>query len=79
MSTLDILLFTISIVIIFLGLLLSNTGSGSGINTLSGQDIELFKKTKTRGVLKKLQILLFILGLTLLIIAVVVNRTRGNA
>ena len=34
---------------IVLGLLLSKSGTTSGIVTLSAQDMEIFKKTKDRG------------------------------
>jgi len=44
-----ILCSIIAALCIILGLLLSKSGSSSGITTMSGQDMEIFKKTKDRG------------------------------
>lgn len=55
------------------GLLLSRSGSSGGLATLAGQDLEIFKKTKDRGIVKILQIFLFFMAISLIIIAIVVH------
>lgn len=59
MSTVIIIL-TIAIICVILGLLLSSSGSSAGLGSISGQDLEIFKKTKDRGIIKIIQFLLFI-------------------
>ncbi|MDQ0514339.1 preprotein translocase subunit SecG [Mycoplasmoides fastidiosum] len=71
MSTLEIVIYVIAVIILIIGLLLSNSGSTGGLAALSGQDLEIFKKTKDRGSIKILQIVMFSLVFLLLIIAVV--------
>ena len=56
-----------------IGLLLSKSGSSSGLATLAGQDLEIFKKTKDRGWTKWLQITMFIMTVVLVVIAIVVH------
>ena len=56
-----------------IGLLLSKSGSSSGLATLAGQDLEIFKKTKDRGWTKWLQITMFIMTVVLIVIAIVVH------
>jgi preprotein translocase subunit SecG len=46
------MIVTLCVVIIALGLLLSGSGSSSGLVATSGQDLELFRKTKDRGLIK---------------------------
>lgn len=58
---------------IVLGLLLSKTGSSSGITTMSGQDMEIFKKTKDRGWMKIFQIVMILSSFALLITAIVMK------
>lgn len=58
---------------ILLGLLLSKTGSSSGITTMSGQDMEIFKKTKDRGWMKIFQIVMILSSFALLITAIVMK------
>jgi preprotein translocase subunit SecG len=52
------------------GLLLSGSGSTTGLTAIAGQDLELFKKTKDRGFVKILQILMFILMFIMIALAV---------
>lgn len=56
---------------IILGLLLSKSGSSTGIATMSGQDMEIFKKSKDRGWPKIFQIVMILCSFSLLIIAIV--------
>jgi preprotein translocase subunit SecG len=50
-----------SILAILIGLMLSSSGSNAGLTALSGQDLELFRKTKDRGFVKLLQIIALII------------------
>jgi preprotein translocase subunit SecG len=52
------------------GLLLSGSGSTTGLTAIAGQDLELFKKTKDRGFVKILQIMMFILMFIMIVLAV---------
>lgn len=58
---------------IIVGLLLSKSGSSSGITTMSGQDMEIFKKTKDRGWTKIFQITMIILAFCLIVIALILK------
>lgn len=68
-----ILCSIIAALCIILGLLLSKSGSSSGISTMSGQDMEIFKKTKDRGWMKIFQIVMILCSFALLIIAIVMK------
>lgn len=70
MST-TIIILIVAIIIVILGLLLSGTGSNAGLGSISGQDLEIFKKTKDRGIIKILQFIMFI-TLVGLFIAIIV-------
>lgn len=70
MST-TIIILIVAIVIVILGLLLSGTGSNAGLGSITGQDLEIFKKTKDRGIIKILQFIMFI-TLVGLFIAIIV-------
>ena len=62
---------------IIAGLLLSSSGSTSGLSAMAGQDLELFKKTKDRGFVKLMQMLLFVIlfiGIVVLIVSKVVSK-----
>ncbi|MDR3249669.1 MAG: preprotein translocase subunit SecG [Mycoplasmataceae bacterium] len=63
-----IVLLILSVVVIAFGLMLSSSGSTAGLTAMSGQDLELFKKTKDRGLVKWLQIGMYILLLVILIL-----------
>lgn len=73
MST-TIIILIVAIIIIILGLLLSGTGSNAGLSNISGQDLEIFKKTKDRGIIKILQFIMFIaligLGIAIVVVAI---------
>lgn len=55
-----ILLIMASITSIVVGLMLSSSGTTSGLTSNNGSDLELFKKTKDRGLVKLLQIIMFL-------------------
>ncbi len=76
MST-TIIVLIIAIIIVILGLLLSGTGSSAGLSNVSAQDLEIFKKTKDRGIIKILQFIMFI-ALIALTIAIVVIAATGT-
>ncbi|MDR2568508.1 MAG: preprotein translocase subunit SecG [Mycoplasmataceae bacterium] len=72
MTPVVIAMIVIAALIIVVGLFLSGSGSTTGLTAMSGQDLELFKKTKDRGMVKVLQIILFLLflaSITLIILA----------
>ncbi|QZX48884.1 preprotein translocase subunit SecG [Mycoplasma sp. E35C] len=71
MSATEIVMFVLAIVALLIGLGLSNSGTTGGLASLSGQDLEIFKKTKDRGIIKILQIAMFILMLIFLIIGLI--------
>ena len=67
-----IVFIVIGAIAILAGLLLSSSGSTSGLSAMAGQDLELFKKTKDRGFVKGMQMLMFLLifiGIIVLIVA----------
>jgi preprotein translocase subunit SecG len=76
MPTVSIVLLAISILCLIVGLMLSGSGSTTGLTAIAGQDLELFKKTKDRGFVKVLQITMFILMLVMIILAAVFGLTK---
>jgi preprotein translocase subunit SecG len=58
-----------------IGLLLSGSGSTTGLTALAGQDLELFKKTKDRGFVKILQMTMFVLMFVVFAIAIIGSIT----
>ena len=71
MTGIDIFLFILAIIILIIGLMLSYAGTpGGGLAALAGEDLELFRKTKDRGVIKLLQIIMFVLVIILLAIGI---------
>lgn len=66
MTPIAIVMFVLGGIALIVGLLLSGSGTGAGLNASAGQDLELFKKTKDRGFVKILQIVMFILMIGLL-------------
>lgn len=70
MST-AIIILVVALVIIIVGLLLSGSGSSAGLTNISGQDLEIFKKSKDRGIVKVLQITMFFLALILVTLILV--------
>lgn len=74
MTGIEIFLFILAIIILIVGLLLSYAGTpGGGLAALAGEDLELFRKTKDRGVIKILQIIMFILVIILIAIGIIVR------
>jgi preprotein translocase subunit SecG len=67
----SIALLVLSLVCLIIGLLLSGSGSTTGLTALAGQDLELFKKTKDRGFVKILQMVMFILMFVIFTVAIV--------
>ncbi len=67
MTGIDIFLFILAVIILIIGLLLAYAGTpGGGLAALAGEDLELFRKTKDRGIIKILQIIMFILVIILI-------------
>ncbi|WP_027119845.1 preprotein translocase subunit SecG [[Mycoplasma] testudinis] len=71
MGPIQIIMFVLAVFSLLIGLLLSNSGTTGGLASLSGQDLEIFKKTKDRGLIKGLQIVMFVFMLLFLILGLV--------
>ncbi|MGL4948515.1 MAG: preprotein translocase subunit SecG [Mycoplasma sp.] len=54
-----------------LGLLLSSSGASAGLSNISAQDLEIFRKTKDRGMVKLLQVIFVIMLIVISILIVV--------
>lgn len=77
MTPIFVLMFILGIIALLIGLLLSSSGSTTNLLSTGGQDLELFKKTKDRGFIKILQIVMFVVSLALIIcgfIAMMINK-----
>lgn len=77
MTPIFVVMFILGIIALLIGLLLSSSGSTTNLLSTGGQDLELFKKTKDRGFIKILQIVMFVVSLTLIIcgfIAMMINK-----
>ncbi|MGL4951620.1 MAG: preprotein translocase subunit SecG [Mycoplasma sp.] len=59
--SITVILLIISFVVILIGLLLSSSGASAGLSNISAQDLEIFKKTKDRGIVKMLQVIFVII------------------
>ena len=79
MTALEIIFYVFAIISFVIALLLSGHGNTGGITPMSGNDIELFKKTKDRGIVKIMQFILFVLILVLIVIGLVIHFTSGGA
>lgn len=66
-----IVLIVIGVVALIVGLLLSSSGSTSGLSAMAGQDLELFKKTKDRGFIKVMQMVMFVILFIVMVILIV--------
>jgi preprotein translocase subunit SecG len=66
MLVIAIIMFVLAGVALVVGLLLSGSGTGASLNNVAGQDLELFKKTKDRGFVKILQIIMFVIMLVMI-------------
>ena len=71
-----ITLIVIGVIAIIVGLLLSSSESTSRLSSMAGQDLELFKKTKDRGFIKVMQMVMFFL-LLLSVVIIIVHRMIG--
>lgn len=71
MSTLEVVMYVLAVLCLVVGLLLSNSGTPGGLASLSGQDLEIFKKAKDRGFTKVLQVTMFVLMFVFLVLAFV--------
>ncbi|RCJ03112.1 preprotein translocase subunit SecG [Ureaplasma urealyticum] len=67
---LTIVLILFSVLALVIGLLLSRTSPSGGLSSLNGQDLESFKKTKDRGWIKGLQVLMFLLSIVMILIII---------
>lgn len=77
MTPIFVVMFILGIITLLIGLLLSSSGSTTNLLSTGGQDLELFKKTKDRGFIKILQIVMFVVSLALIIcgfIAMMINK-----
>lgn len=74
MTGIDIFVFILAILILIIGMLLSYAGTpGGGLAALAGEDLELFRKTKDRGAIKILQIIMFILVIVLIAVGITIR------
>lgn len=73
MIAITIICSILAVLCLLTGLILSRSGSSGGLTNLSGQDLEIFKKTKDRGIIKFFQILMFIMTIILILIAIIVK------
>ena len=71
MTPFFIVMFVFGIIAFLIGLLLSSSGSTTNLLSTGGQDLELFKKTKDRDFIKILQIVMFVVSLTLIICGII--------
>ncbi len=69
--TVAVIILVVALVCIVIGLLLSSSGASAGLSNTSGQDLEIFKKTKDRGIVKILQIIFFILIIIITVLIIV--------
>lgn len=79
MNALEIVFYVLAIISFIIALLLSSHGNSGGINPIAGNDIELFKKTKDRGIVKILQFILFVLVFILIAIGIVIRITTQSS
>lgn len=70
MSAVTIIMLVLSVICLAIGLMLSGSGTTNGLSAISGQDLEIFRKTKDRGLIKILQMVMFVLMVALIIIAI---------
>lgn len=66
-----VIILIIALICTVLGLLLSSSGASVGLSNISGQDLEIFKKTKDRGIVKILQVIFFIAIIIISILIIV--------
>ncbi|MGL5591231.1 MAG: preprotein translocase subunit SecG [Mycoplasmoidaceae bacterium] len=71
MNAIEIIFYVMAGLSLVIALLLSGSGSSNGLNSMAASDLEIFKKTKDRGVTKVLQIILFIIVFVLITLALI--------
>ncbi|MGL5640453.1 MAG: preprotein translocase subunit SecG [Mycoplasmoidaceae bacterium] len=71
MNAIEIIFYVMAGLSLVIALLLSGSGSSNGLNSMAATDLEIFKKTKDRGVTKVLQIILFIIVFVLITLAII--------
>ncbi len=71
MNWATIVLIILGVIAIIIGLLISSSGATSGLNAMAGQDLELFKKTKDRGFVKAMQMVLFFIVFIIVVLLIV--------
>ncbi|MGL5630501.1 MAG: preprotein translocase subunit SecG [Mycoplasmoidaceae bacterium] len=69
----EIIIFVLIGLAFLIAVLLSGHGSPAGLSGMTGQDLELFKQTKDRGIVKVLQIFLF-LSIIIIITSLIIYR-----
>lgn len=70
MTGASIAFLVLTIICLIIGLLLSGSGTTNGLTNIVGQDLELFKKTKDRGFIKILQMIMFFIMIVLLVLLI---------
>ena len=73
MNWLEILFYVLAGISLVVALLLSGHGSSTGLNSMKNNELELFRKTKDRGIVKWLQIFLFIITIILVVSALLLR------
>ena len=63
----------LAILCVIVGLILSRAGTSGGLTSIMGQDLEIFKKSKDRGIMKFFQISMFVMAIILLFIVLIVH------
>ncbi|MDE5599504.1 MAG: preprotein translocase subunit SecG [Ureaplasma sp.] len=63
----------LAVLCVIVGLILSRAGTSGGLTSIMGQDLEIFKKSKDRGIMKFFQILMFVMSIILLFIVLIVH------
>ncbi|MGL4950349.1 MAG: preprotein translocase subunit SecG [Mycoplasma sp.] len=69
--SITVIILLVAFVCVLLGLLLSSSGASAGLSNISAQDLEIFKKTKDRGLVKLLQVC-FVIALIVLATLIIV-------
>ncbi|MDE6473077.1 MAG: preprotein translocase subunit SecG [Ureaplasma sp.] len=73
MIAVTIICSILAVLCVIVGLILSRAGTSGGLTSIMGQDLEIFKKSKDRGIMKFFQILMFVMAVVLLFIVLIVH------
>lgn len=73
MIAVTIICSILAVLCVIVGLILSRAGTSGGLTSIMGQDLEIFKKSKDRGIMKFFQILMFVMAIVLLFIVLIVH------